>query len=278
MLFPAAVFAKAYVVGSLMGQLGNQMFIIAAATSLAWDHGAIPVFPAFANPPNPEWNLAHNYEKAFYHLNALNPKLKKKRVYEEPYFHYSSIPYEPNSILVGYFQSEKYFVRHKQKIVNLFSPRPEIMNYLNSKYRDIIDHPYTVSIHFRSYQKEIAADGLYPTYGAEYVAAAMKQFSGEPLFVVFSNNSEYSREEMAKIDPPPKNIRFIGGEDYIDEFYLMSLCKHNIICNSTFSWWAAYLNRNPDKKVIVPFPWFTPRANCNTKDLIPKEWKIIHLP
>ncbi|MBA2728193.1 MAG: alpha-1,2-fucosyltransferase [Parachlamydiaceae bacterium] len=56
----------------------------------------------------------------------------------------------------------------------------------------------------------------------------------------------------------------------------MSLCKHNIICNSTFSWWAAYLNTNPNKIVTVPAEWFTAKYNHNSQDLIPDEWVIVN--
>lgn len=272
---PTTIFAKGYVIGHLIGQLGNQMFIIAATTSLALDHHAIPVFPNFIHPPTEEWNLAHNYEKMFYHLNAFNPKMNSQREYQEPYFAYKKIPYKSNMIIKGFFQSEKYFVRHKQAILKLFSPHPEIVSYLKNKYKDIIDHPRTVSVHLRSYLHEGLAAELHPTFGADYVAAAMHQFPKDSLFVIFSNNRHFCRRELAKIASLPKNIRYIEGEDYIDDFYLMSFCKHNIISNSSFSWWAAYLNRNPQKKVIVPFPWFYPKAQCNTRDLIPKGWTIM---
>jgi Glycosyl transferase family 11 len=272
---PTTIFAKAYVIGDLQGQLGNQMFIIAATTSLAIDNNATPVFPDFGNSLNPEWNLSHNYKKVFYHLNIINPKVKKKRRYKEPYFHYMKIPYKRNIVLSGYFQSEKYFVHNKQQIIDLFTPHPEIVSYLQSKYSDIIDHPHTVSLHMRLYNREGPEAEVHPNYGAIYFAAAMNEFPKNFLFVVFSNNMKLCKQEIEKMENPPKNIRFIEGEDYIEDFYLMSFCKHNIICNSTFSWWAAYLNQNPQKKIVVPFPWFNPQTGLNIKDLIPEEWTII---
>ena len=60
-------------------------------------------------------------------------------------------------------------------------------------------------------------------------------------------------------------------EDYID-MYTMSMCSDNVIANSTFSWWAAWLNRNSDKRVVAPMTWFGKDKKLNTNDLIPKEW------
>lgn len=272
-IIPTSIVAKPYVIGQLMGQLGNQLFIIAATTSLALDHNATPVFPDLASPPNPEFNIPHNYKKMLYHLSTHKPSVKKKYTYREKHFHYQPIPYKKNIKLSGYFQSEKYFINHKQEIIDLFSPHPEIQNYLKSKYQDIIDHPNTVSIHMRSYLKEDPNGNIHITYGITYFQQAMSLFPDDTLFVVFSNNMNMCQEMFSNV---PRQIRFIEGEDYIDDFYLMSMCKHNIISNSSFSWWAAYLNKNPNKIVIAPFPWFGPGSPNNTKDLIPDEWHIIN--
>ena len=59
------------------------------------------------------------------------------------------------------------------------------------------------------------------------------------------------------------------------DLYIMSQCKNNIIANSTFSWWAAWLNKNENKKVIAPKTWFGPKINHNTSDLIPNNWEKI---
>ena len=68
---------------------------------------------------------------------------------------------------------------------------------------------------------------------------------------------------------------FMEGRSGIEDMRLMSFCKHNIIANSSFSWWAAWLNQNPYKKVIAPKNWFGPQANLWTGDIIPKEWVTI---
>ena len=110
---------------------------------------------------------------------------------------------------------------------------------------------------------------VYPSYGVEYFAQAASLFPEETLFVVFSNKMAWCKANLSGI---AKNIRFIEGETHYHDFYLMSMCKDNIICNSSFSWWAAYLNRNPSKRVIVPSPWFAAEYKHDTRDLIPPTW------
>ncbi len=250
---PSLLLAGPFVEGQLMGQFGNQLFIIAAATSLALDHGAEAVFPDLVTEQ--KYNIPFNYSTVFYDLNASRPN-KMDAIYREPHFYYDEIPYRPNMKIVGYFQSEKYFVKHKQEILSLFEPKPEIIAYLQSKYCDIINHPYTVSIHLRSYLIEDPGIAVnYITHGAEYVEQAMKLFPENALFVVFSNNMDWCKTTLQNLQG---NIQFIEGENYIHDFYLMSLCKHNIITNSSFSWWAAYLNKNTNKIVVVPPRWFNP--------------------
>jgi hypothetical protein len=73
-----------------------------------------------------------------------------------------------------------------------------------------------------------------------------------------------------------KNITLIDEEDYVD-MWLMSLCNHNIISNSTFSWWGSFLNKNPHKKIIAPSIWFGPNGPNNYKDIYQSDWKIINL-
>ncbi|HKZ00158.1 MAG TPA: alpha-1,2-fucosyltransferase [Rhabdochlamydiaceae bacterium] len=263
--------SEPYVIGHLMGQLGNQMFIVAATVSLALDHGATPLFPEFKEPGDPIFKFPINYEKIFFSLETRRPEKPVEFYYYEPQFTYDPIPYQPNMAIFGWFQSEKYFVNHKEEILQLFSPSQEIISYLENKYEEIIHHPNTVAIHFRSYLLENVGN-VYPTYGMEYYEKAMALFPKDSLFVVFSNCMQWCKEHFSHL---PYSIRFIEGEEHYHDLFLMSMCKHQIICNSSFSWWAAYLNRNPGKRVIVPHVWFCPEYNHSSQDLIPGEWTIL---
>jgi len=263
-----------FVIGRLVGQLGNQLFIIAATMNVALSHGATAVFPDFLTPSGPEFGLEKNYEAIFSHLNAGPAPGEIFYYYREPAFTYTPIFYHDNMEMRGWFQSEKYFLPHKEQILELFAPSSEIMAYLRSKYAHIIDHPKTVSIHVRSYLKEDPLQKIYISYDTDmgYYKKAMDLFPDDTLFVLFSPNIEQSKRLFANIG---KNICYIEGEKDYHDLYLMSLCKHNIICNSTFSWWAAYLNENPNKKVIAPPLWFSQEYGHDTSDLIPSGWTIL---
>ena len=166
---------------------------------------------------------------------------------------------QPFTIIKGGFQSEKYF--DKLLINNIFGINTNTKNYLTDKYGDVTNK---VSIHVRrgDYLK------LWPHHvfvGEEYYTKALEKM-GDREYLVFSDDMEWCKSFFkGKFD-------FIQDEDY-NELYLMSLCGDNIIGNSTFSWWGAWLNRNPLKTVIAPNTWFGPGySHWDTSDLIPQDW------
>lgn len=267
MTYSALLFPTHFVIPSLKGQLGNQMFQIAAATSLALDHHAQVLVPDLNE--SQKFGIPENRKYIFYKVNSAHPPQKVKYEYKEPYFHYKKITYRPNMKIHGYFQSEKYFAHHKEKIIRIFSPSKELTEYLHAKYPDIINHPNSVAIHVRTYNKEDPTHRYHHLNGSEYISKAMNYFPKGSLFIVCSDDIQWCKSNL---DFSGRQVRFIEDEFYIYDFYLMSLCKHNIISNSSFSWWAAYLNSNPKKIVIAPSQWFSSKAKINSKDLIPKTW------
>ncbi len=260
--------AKPFIVGELEGQLGNQFFIIAATVSLALDHDAIPVFPDLDNKKL--YNIPLNRAQVFGHLNA-GPASPVRYTYQEPYYHYAEILYRPNMKIRGYFQSEKYFAHHRDEILKLFAPSSETSSYLSGKYPHILSHPRTVSIHIRFYHED-PEQKCHLAPRKEYYERAISHFPDDSLFIVFSNQMTKCKQFLAGIH---RNFVFIEGESHHHDLYLMSLCKDNIIANSSFSWWAAYLNPNPHKKVLAPRAWYNPAYGLNTKDLIPESWFLI---
>jgi hypothetical protein len=264
--------APPFVVGRLAGQLGNQFFIVAATLSHAWKHQAKALFPDFASPKEPGYNLVENYEQIFNFVDASLHSDGIEYYYREPEYTFHPIPYHDNMEIRGWFQSEKYFLEHKNEIIDCFSPSSRIMDYLRSKYADVIEHPNTVAIHFRSYLQEDPQQKVYVNLGMDYYEKAMAHFPEDALFVVFSQHMKWCKENFSHMG---KNVLFIEGEKHYHDLYLMSLCKNNIIGNSSFSWWGAYLNKNPHKKVIAPKRWFSPAYKHDTKDLIPPEWILV---
>ena len=107
-----------------------------------------------------------------------------------------------------------------------------------------------MSVHLRYYHAEKPNEFLQ--YDREYYEKAMNLFPNESLFVVTSDNSDFAHKT---IPSEGRHVVFIEGEPYSIDFWLQSLCKHNIISNSTFSWWSAWLNQNPEKIVVRPRIW-----------------------
>lgn len=269
-ILPNIIFAQPYVVGRLQGQLGNQLFIVAATTSLALEHNAQALFPDFELEPNQKGRKV-NHQRIFTKLNTSMPPYRPRFVYQEPSFSYHPIPYKPDMEIRGYFQSEKYFKKYEKQIRELFAPSQKITEYLEEKYKDLLDHPRTVAIHLRSYVKDVRPTVL-PTLLVRYYQKAMSQFSSNSRFIVFSNDRSHARKVMSFCKG---EIIFIDSQDYIYDFYLMSMCKHQIISNSSFAWWSAYLNTNPEKIVIAPGTWFGPDMQYKLEDLLPETWEVI---
>lgn len=265
-----ATASAAFVTADLMGQLGNQLFIISAATSLALDNGAEAIFPDLKTLK--EFNVPANYQYVFSRLK-VDLAEPIENYYQEKNFSYDPIPYAPNLKIRGWFQSEKYFRHNRNAIIKRFCPSLEIRAYLNEKYGFILEHPQTVSIHYRAYQKENPYYAtVYADCGLEYYQKAISLFPADTLFVVFSDNIPWCKEMFKDLS---YQFYYVEGNKHYHDLYLMSFCRHNIICNSSFSWWGAYLNRNPEKKVVAPFQWFHPSYTTDTKDMIPEEWTIL---
>ena len=107
---------------------------------------------------------------------------------------------------------------------------------------------------------------------SDYYINALEKIKTENI-LVFSDNIEKVKANKIFTD---SRVTFIEGETEIIDFYLMSMCQNNIIGNSTFSWWSAWLNSNKDKNVYYPEKWFGPKlSHLNTTDLIPEEWIML---
>ncbi len=249
-----------FIEAQLRGQLAPNMFIVAAASALAWDQGAEACFPELKLRPQ------NHLEHIFSRCNSSAPLKSAKCIWNEPTFAYHQISSHADMKLYGYFQSEKYFAHHRDKIFALFAPLPQDRDYLHSNYQWILDHSNSVAVHVRDY-----FDGdVQVQYGMDYLEKAMSLFPKDALFVVFSNNMDFAKRNIP--EDKAAQVVFIENEpDYIDLF-LMSLCKHNIIANSAFSWWGAWLNQNPNRKVVAPAVWLHPNSGIETQDIMPANW------
>lgn len=169
--------------------------------------------------------------------------------------------------LLGYWQSEKYFEKSTGDIKKLYR---SIIKQNFSKYDDGVCSTESVSIHIRrgDYLNTPVLGGIcdlaYYKKAVEYISAHVPN----PRYFIFSNDIEWCKANL-KLDGAVYVQGNTGAKSYLD-MRLMMMCKHNIIANSSFSWWGAWLNNNPDKIVVAPNRWFN--GYEGTGDLIPDDW------
>lgn len=249
-----------------LGRMGNQLFQIAATIGFAVKHERYYEIPAW------------NYNQYFNGLFNINPNLVIPELswrWNEPHFHYKEIPpADPKLVnLYGYFQSEKYFEHCKEQIREIFSFRPAFVNAVHRFIAESATGKIPVSVHVRrtDYVGEMAH--YYHNLGMDYYIQAMAQFDHSTHhFFVCSDDINWCKENFPKDFPITFSVL-----NEISDICLMSECKHNIIANSSFSWWGSYLNNNADKIVIAPSKdkWFQAVAGHNVDDLYLSNWKLI---
>lgn len=239
---------KPYVVGSILGGLGNQMFEIATTCAVAWDNNAEPYFPDLI-PHLPHSQSLHH---VLFRCALYPPKKEISTTWSTPAYGYKPISFTNGMAIAGYSQNEKYFARYRDRLVQFFAPKDSDLQYIKKKFGRILSHPHSVCVHIRYYFAEKPSEPAYRQYDEEYYEKAMNLFTDDALFVVISDNMTFAKKI---ISTKGRNIIFIENEPHYIDFFLQTLCKHNIIGNSTFSWWGAWLNNNPGKIVIRPEAW-----------------------
>jgi hypothetical protein len=251
------------VTASLMGGLGNYMFQISTAFSLSLDNNDDCVFDV--NDVFSPHKSVSSYEGNILRNVTFSNNVISTTTYREPTFQYSPIPYNTKLRLSGYFQSEKYFTHNRNHIISLFSIDGDSMDIITSKYGGLLSGT-TCSIHVRR-GDYLKLPNQHPVCELGYYLESISLIGDGVDFLIFSDDIPWCKENF-KGD----KFTFIdGNKDYID-MWLMSLCDHNIIANSSFSWWGAWLNTNSNKIIITPHKWFGSYLPHNTKDLTPKKW------
>ena len=172
---------------------------------------------------------------------------------------------------IGYWQSEKFFKDISDEIRKDFS-FPKFTSEKNLEILKLIKSYNSVSIHIRrgDYLQNRGFNGLAPLEYYQKAIEYIKNKIENPHFFIFSNDIEWCRKNLSI-----ENSYYIDwnrGEESYRDMQLMSLCKHNIIPNSTFSWWGAWLNKNPNKIVIAPEKWFNDCVNIDYSNIVPETW------
>ncbi len=277
---------------NLMGGLGNQIFEIFATISYAIKSKNQFKFLNVSTLGEGTTTVRNTFWNSFFY--KLKPFLidnipQTVLIIREKEFAFNELPINKmlgNDVLIsGYFQSYKYFHDNYEiicRIIDLNNSKTNLLNKLN------LSNGYLkncVSMHFRlgDYKK---IQYFHPLATYEYYVNSLN-------FIRSKSNESYNILyfcEDVDIDDVMKTIyrlekifpdyKFIRGDNKLEDWeqmLLMSFCHHNIIANSSFSWWGAYFNNCSDKIVCYPSLWFGPTANIDTKDLCPPEWNKIYV-
>lgn len=291
------------VVVQLTGGLGNQLFQYAAAKSLALHHKTSLQLDvnSFLRTELPDLEVPRDFEMYnFKGVNELtvnvNDILKNKEysfltekkferllpnykrgLYKEPFYHYdiNFFKSKKNVFLKGGWQSYRYFDNFKDEIKACLELQNNAVGDAYNFFSEKSKSENIISVHIRrgDYLRKPIILEWHGVMGKEYYAEAFEQIAKQQRIdrvLYFSDDPEWVSRELI----PMMNGEIISStvsKNQYQDFYLMQQCSHNIVANSSFSWWAAYLNSNPDKIVIAPKRWFN-KAPYDTKDLIPENW------
>lgn len=290
------------IIVKLKGGLGNQLFQYAAARSLALRHAAeLKVDITFLGPSR-RYGLDRFMTRAaiaspeeITMLTGERRGLQQfvrtvrevfsgegkagRNTYLEPHFHYDaglgSAP--DNTYLDGYWQSERYFKEIEGTIRSEFRLRVAADD-VNQKTATAIRAVNAVSLHIRRGDYATCSEthevhGLCPLDYYEEATRIISARVSAPVFFVFSDDPGWVRENLF-LDAPMTIVSHNGTELGEEDLRLISLCRHHIIANSSFSWWGAWLNPSTEKIVIAPRRWFN-KADIDTADLLPPAWMSI---
>jgi hypothetical protein len=256
------------IISKLQGGLGNQLFQWAYAKSLSIDHNI--EFFLDLSFYNLQTNVTkRSYElKKFPNINApiINTSVSNFiRLTDD--FHYRKTNFDVSRysyFLDGYWQSENYFKKNEELIKKELSLSEEFLKKISNK-----DFDDSVSLHIRR-TDYLNNTKIHPVQTIQYYEEALNIIGRYQNLYVFSDDINWCKQNLFF----PK-MQFVEGQDNIEDLWFMSLCSNNIIANSSFSWWGAWLNNNPEKKVIAPKNWFGQYANINSSDIVPETWILL---
>jgi len=275
----------------LQGGLGNQLFQISVVIAYCIEHGVRCMFTydeilTSGVPRKTYWNTLLKKCKGLtncYNKHITNEQLLSLSKYMEYSFNYQKITELTKPIMfVGYFQSYKYFNEFQDEVFAIMG-LPDEQAIIQEEFNNFNHKKNTICMHFRlGDYKEKQEYHLVMPY--EYYEKALGNLSvdflkNSSIYYLCEEEDNVTVLEMVKrlqeTFQLESFVRVDFSQDDWQQMLFMSCCQVNIIANSSFSWWAGYLNKHPEKMIMYPCRWFGPKIQADTKDMFLPDWKQI---
>jgi hypothetical protein len=266
-----------YAAGKALSTRLNKPFKLETITSLQQDkqrHIALQDLEIkFELASRDEIKQYVNFPALYRHKPSLFSRFGRN-IYMEPHFQFDKQFFELKDpvFLDGFWQSPKYFTSIDSIIRQDFIIREELIRNVIEKGKLLEQQP-SVAVHIRRGDflntKAVSYHGVLSAFYYEKAFGIIREQVPSFRLYFFSDDIGWVKQNLAV----HKDAEFISSNQHsaIEDFYLMTKCRHNIIANSSFSWWPAWLNANPEKIVIAPKKWFVD-TTIDTHDLIPDNW------
>lgn len=269
-----------------LGRLGNQMFQFSSALGISIKLGYRvafpiencdttkpkgPIDPKTGFPSSTKCDLLDCFDIPRPYFKPSS-EITPATIYKEKDFKFNPevLTLSPRTDLYGYFQNQEYFKENRDLILSIFKFKTHFEKIARDFISEIGLKFDKVSLHVRRGDYTLFP-AHHPVCSMDYYSTAMKKFESEDTkFLIFSDDIDWCRSQF-------KGDKFIfvdTGSPYSD-LAIMVQCDHNIIANSSFSWWGAWLNTKIDKKVIAPSRWFGPAINKDASEIYCDVWEKI---
>lgn len=284
------------VIAKLQGGLGNQMFQYAAARGFAGDQESVYLDHTALekNSTDTAFFTARKYELGIFKnlksqrapafpLNMIAGKtfifklirsITPTRIIKDDVISDNQFTHSKYSYLDGYFQSESYFKNKRALLLSEFSfPEPDKSSHSLKSRIQSTDNPVALHVRRGDYLKpDVGAfHGVLPLAYYQRAKKRIESVITTAHYFVFSDDIEWCKHHFSFLG---NLVSFVETHAFStwEDMYLMSLCRHHIIANSTYSWWSAWLNQTPEKIVIAPVNWFANDSSHNQTNIIPGDW------
>ena len=209
------------------------------------------------------------------YLGRMFKKDLSKIIIEKEHCYQAKVAECDNKYLIGFWQSENYFKAVRKELLEDFCFQHFTLSQRNQKLqKKLLTEKNSVAVHIRGGDYTIA--GNMSLYGnictTDYYKKAfsyIEKIIGNANYYIFTNDRKWMKQIITENNNIIEVIDWNSEDEGWIDMYLMSICKHNIIANSSFSWWAAWLNQNEKKVVIAPSKW---QNGADIEDIVPEEW------